>query len=213
MKLFGKVAAPVLSAIIGLIALRHWNLFAHFTFVEPDKAYDIGIAVYFAVADVVIEAIKTFICETWNKTRVSVDVMISGNNVEGDLNVNPKICFNSNDQAEACVTCKISGKGSYLNNSFVKITAPSFATIQVDNKRPEIFVDEKGTYVINLGALFSDGNIVSDITYQYRILFVKEYCDGEMAAKIVPVYCDNGGFFKKLHVNYRNNFLKLYARR
>ena len=106
-----KIIAPILSAIIGVLAANKLNIFSFLPFVPDEYAYEICITAYFAVADIIIDAFTNGILNFIKNRFISeLEVVISQQGTNINIGTDTFLEFNNDDLTEANVLVKIKGR-------------------------------------------------------------------------------------------------------
>lgn len=202
-----KLVKPIVSAFIGICVANKYNFFEIFSFIPKEYVYEVCITVYFAIADVAIDGAKEFIWKCLkNKFFSEIQVVIYQINTEPNIKSNPTLIFNSEDQAEACISISVKGHKKHFKDAMLQIKNPAFADIQGNYRRNEVSVDND-TYAIHLERLFG-GNDKSKFTQMFRIVLAQMPVDDECIAEIKPEILN-----KRINVVYKHNYAELKARR
>lgn len=180
-----KLLAPVLSAVLGLIAANNYNFFETLPFVPQESAYDICIAVYFAIADLLISTFVEFVKNKIDKNCSKVDVLVSVPGIEADLNTCPTILFNSQGTAEMQVIVCLAGKKEHYKNAKITLCDTGFITLQPSVRTQGVSIAQNGDYVIDLSALTGNADII-DIKQSFRIVMQENVPDGSRTMSLKP---------------------------
>lgn len=178
-----KILRPVLVALLGVYLANTINIFNYISFIPKDKTFDICIATYFTIFEILIE----FLLEHLRKKFMSeISVVFSINNTEKSIYSTPIIEFNKEDLAEMTITIQIEGRKKHFMNSIIVLPNVGFATIQKNIHSKETSVDANGNYSIDLEKLFGSTHMKTIISSSFRVTFVKEPIDGERTIELLP---------------------------
>lgn len=200
-----KIIAPIISAIIGILATNKLNIFDLLPFVPDKYSYEICFTVYFAVADITIDSlVNSALSFVKNKFISELEVVMSLDGKNGNVKTPIELEFNKDDLAEANVIVKIKGRKKHFKDIDLIIKKPSFAEIQSKHKRPAVTV-ENNNYRIKLESLFgnSDDNTVCQT---FTITMIQDPVDGDTSAILSPELSKKG-----LDIIYKHNNIKLKA--
>lgn len=205
MKKWWTLLTPAISAVIGLIVIDKWNVFTYFTVVPENMAYEVGITVYFASANAILEILKEFVKKHTKEFFSEIEVVISPPQMEATIESIPIIKFNDMGQAQAEIIVKIRGFKKHFQGSYVEIPSVSFATVQPTFRSKEVKINEMGVYRIDLEQLFARDN-KTNTKVSFRIVMAQETVDGDREVILEPKI-----FKKKLRVQYKHNKARLKA--
>ena len=188
-----KIIAPILSAIIGVLAANKLNIFSFLPFVPDEYAYEICITAYFAVADIIIDAFTNGILNFIKNRFISeLEVVISQQGTNINIGTDTFLEFNNDDLTEANVLVKI------------KVKKPAFAEIQNTYRRPEATVN-RDNYCIKLESLFGNSDII-DSSQTFKIAMIQDPVDGDTSVILSPELSK-----KKFGLVYKHNNVHLKA--
>ena len=179
LQLLGKlwvIVKPLLSAFIGLWLLSIYNVFDSNDYLKQiDKSFEIGVTVYFAVIDILLSLVTSYINKTLLKKQY-LEILFSVPGMQGVVNAPTILKVIPDQPAEAVVSVRIKAKRKTVEN--VKITLPAIvlASMQPSMANKAISLDVHGNYQINISALIGNSTYVS-IEQGFRILFLKEPFD------------------------------------
>lgn len=199
-----NILKPIIAAIISLLALYKLNVFDYLTFIPNEYRYEVGITVYFAFFEILIETI--FDC-IGAKLFSNLDIVISSKNTFGDLTSTPQIDFNSMQIAEMFVKISATGTKKQFAATAIKIPCPSFVTMQVNEQNAAAVIDPDGDCIINLQRLF--GNIYerTQIDCEFIISFIREPVSNAGNVKVRPIIVSSKKvtLISKLIIRYKTN--------
>lgn len=204
-RIFWKLVMPVISAVIGIAAANVYNLFDFISFIPKEYSYEICMTVYFAVADVILEAAMEF-CIDWLTSHYfsKIEIVLFQPNAEADIQIHPTLVFNSVDQTESGISIKVKGYKKHFKDTRIRIKSPAFADIQSNYRRREVSVIDD-SYYISLEALFG-GNEYACFTQKFRIILAQIPVDGDSIVKIEPEIEK-----KRWNVIYKHNYVQIKA--
>lgn len=190
-----KLFVPFLGAILGLIAANKYNFFYVLPFVPKESAYDICIAVYFSIADLLISGLIEFVKNKIEKNCSIVEVLVSIPSIDANLSTCPTISFNSNGIAEMQVIVRLVGKKEHFKDAKITLCDTGFITLQPSIPSSSISMASNGDCVIDLSALTGNASIIN-IEQSFRIVMQENVPDGSRT------------MFLKPNINRSNLFLK-----
>lgn len=180
-----KFIAPILSALIGILAANKLNIFDLLPFVPDEYAYEICITAYFAVADIIIDALMNgFLNFIKSKFMSELEVVISQQGTNISVGTDIFLEFNTDDLTEANVLVKIKGRKNHFKNIDLIIKKPAFAEIQGTYRRSEAIVN-RDNYCIKLDSLFGNSNII-DTSQTFKIAMIQDPVDGDTSVVLSP---------------------------
>lgn len=200
-----KITASIISAIIGILAANQLNIFALMPFVLSNYAYEVCITVYFAIADVVLEALQEHFSEKisrWFFSELEVIIWQPGTSI--NFGADAVLDFNADDLTEANISVKISGAKKHFNDVDILIKKPSFAEIQDGYRRREVQIDDEN-YRIKLAELFGNSDHI-ECEQEFKIAMIQDPVDGDSSVIISPELSR-----KKRNIRYKHNNAKLKA--
>lgn len=203
MKNLWRIITPIVSAVIGILAANSLNIFELFSFVPKDISYEICITAYFAIADVIVEAVKEWLSRIINEKLISrLNVVINVPGVSGDISTNAIMTFNSQDLSEAVVSVEIKGIKKHFKGLELIIKKPAFAEMQAISRRREVRI-ESDDYHIDLEALFGNSEKL-ECKQDFKVALIKDSVDGEASVTIYPELSK-----KKKCIIYKYNYTEL----
>lgn len=150
-----KIITPIISAIIGIVAANHLNIFELLSFVPRDFTYEVCITAYFAIADVLLDALQETVFDKLQKKCFSkIEVIISQPETNVNIDTDAILTFNSDDLAEATVIVDIKGQKKHFQDIELIIKKPAFAELQGASRRREVRLDSEN-YCIKLADLLA----------------------------------------------------------
>lgn len=205
-----KIIKPIIVALIGVYLTNKLNIFNYISFIPKDKAFDICIASYFTILEILIE----FLMETLRSKFMSeLSVIISLNNTEVSIDSTPIINFNPSDLAEAIITVQITGRKRHFLNSVLMISNVGFATMQAGIHDRETSVDNNGNYIIDLEKIFGTTDMKISVSSSFRVTFVKEPIDSVRTIEIYPELKNKIHFNFHPLVTYKHNKAQMRVER
>ena len=201
-----RVITPIISAIIGIVLANYLNIFDWMPFVPKEYSYEFCISVYFAMADVIIDFLKEFICDKiQNKFFSIANVLISKPGTEINIDTNAVLNFNEDDLTEALITVYIKGHKKHFKDVELVIKKPAFAEIQEGRSmRQEVYLDSNN-YYIKLEELFGHSESVK-CKQVFQIALIQNPVDGDSSVTLVPELNK-----KKRNIRYHHNNAELRA--
>lgn len=200
-----KIIAPILSAIIGVLAANKLNIFSFLPFVPDEYAYEICITAYFAVMHIIIDAFTNGILNFIKNRFISeLEVVISQQGTNINIGTDTFLEFNNDDLTEANVLVKIKGRKNHFKNIDLIIKKPAFAEIQNTYRRPEATVN-RDNYCIKLESLFGNSDII-DSSQTFKIAMIQDPVDGDTSVILSPELSK-----KKFGLVYKHNNVHLKA--
>lgn len=205
MKKVWKIVAPIISAVIGILAANTFNIFDYIPYVKEGYSYEICITAYFAIADIVVESIKEGLCKWvsenfFSSLRVVVSVPGTRNNIE----TNAIMSFNNQDLSEAVVSVEIKGLKKHFSGIDLVFKKPAFAEMQVVSRRREVRIESDNCF-INLEALFGNCEKL-ECKQEFKIAYIRDAIDGESSVMMYPELSK-----KKKSIRYKCNGAELRA--
>lgn len=161
------------------------NVFDHIDMLKQgDKAFDVGVIVYFGLVDIIIVCISDFV-KKHIFGKQTLEIIFSTDGMHGTTDTFPVLKLKNDGISEAAVTVKIDAKRDTVKDLMITIPAISFATIQQPRSANAIEVDGQGNYIINVNKMI--GNQEKVVTTQtFKLLLVKEPVSVESMSEIVP---------------------------
>ena len=195
-----KLFVPFLGAILGLIAANNYNFFETLPFVPKESAYDICIAVYFSIADLLMSGIIELVKNKIEKNCSIVEVLVSTPNIEANLSTCSTISFNSDGMAEMQVIVRLVGKKEHFKDTKITLCDTGFITLQPSIHSSSISIAANGDCVIDLSALTGNAPII-DIKQSFRIVMQENVPGGSRTMSLKPNINKNN-FFLKYNCNH-----------
>lgn len=200
-----KIITPVISAIIGIVAANHLNIFELLSFVPRDFTYEVCITAYFAIADVMLDALQELFSDKLQKSCFSkIEVIIGQPETNININTDAILTFNSDDLAEATVIVDIKGQKKHFQDIELIIKKPAFAELQGAPRRREVRLDSEN-YCIKLTDLFGNSERI-ECKQEFRIALIQDPVDGDTSVIIAPELSK-----KKWNISYKHNNAVLRA--
>lgn len=200
-----KIIAPVLSAIIGILAANKLNVFDFLPFVPDEYSYEICITVYFAVVDIIIDALMNGILYfVKNRFMSELEVVISQQGTNINVGTDSFLEFNADDLTEANVLVKIKGRKNHFKNINLIIKKPAFAEIQSTYRRSEATLS-RNNYCIKLESLFGNSDFI-DSSQTFKIAMIQDPVDGDTSVILSPELSK-----KRCGLIYKHNNVHLKA--
>lgn len=200
-----KIAASIISAVIGILAANQLNIFALMPFVPNDYVYEVCITVYFAIADIVLESLQEHFSEKisrWFFSELEVIICQPGTSI--NFGTDAVLDFNADDLTEANISVKIAGTKKHFNDVDLLIKKPSFAEIQSSYRRREVQIDDEN-YRIKLAELFGNSDYIK-CEQKFKIAMIQDPVDGDSSVIISPELSK-----KRRNIRYKHNNAKLKA--
>jgi hypothetical protein len=200
-----KIFTPIISALIGILAANQLNIFALIPFVPTDYLYEVCITAYFAIADVVLDALQEHYSEKiskWFYSELEVIIFQPGTSI--NFSTDSVLDFNADDLTEANISVKITGTKKHFKDIDLLIKKPSFAEIQNDSRRREVQIDNEN-YRIKLAELFGNSDQI-ECKQEFKIVMIQDPVDGDSSIIMSPELSK-----KKRNIKYRHNNAKLKA--
>ena len=206
-----KIIKTVISAMVGVFLLNYFNIFNYISVIPVDKAFDVGVIVYFTV----IELILNIVIHIYYKYCISkLSVVISLNNNEATKDSIPIIEFNKKGLAEAIVKVEIEGRKKHFLNWNLMLASTKFATMQSNSQKNVAYVDQEGNYIISIKDLFGTSDTKTVMSVSFRITFIKEWQnDGDVTTTIIPELKNKNSKRWYQHIIYKHNKAKLELER
>lgn len=180
-----KLFTPFLGALLGLVIANKYNFFATLPFVPKESAYDICIAVYFAIADLLMSEFIELVKNKIEKNCSIVEVLVSIPNIDANLSTCPTISFNSAGMAEMEVIVRLVGKKEHFKDTKITLCDTGFITLQPSIHSSSISIAANGDCVIDLSALTGNASII-DIKQSFRIVMQENVPDGSRTMSLKP---------------------------
>lgn len=166
-----RIVKTIISAVLGIFILRWINIFDYIPLVPRDKAFDLGVIVYFSVIELILDIIISFIKES---AISNLSAIISLNDNEGTIDSKPIIQFNNLDLAEANITIKIEGKKKHFSDWNLILPSTKFATVQLNKQTNFASIDNDGNLLIPIEAIFGTSDLKTSMEFGIKIVFAKE---------------------------------------
>lgn len=183
-----KIFIPIISAIIGLLIANKIDIFAQFKLPESISSYDICIAVYFPVVDIIITSVTDLIKSALFSQSIEVIMWLPGNNPE--IKAEPSIILREERPSEIKLTISVIGSKCLCGSSKVIIEPPNFVTFGLPRSNPAMHIDENGKVVLSVDKLFG-GQKKVNTQQEFRILLTKEQVEGTSSSVIDPIFEGN----------------------
>lgn len=178
-----RVIAPFISAFIGLRLLSLFNIFKFFI-QDQDMANDVGIAVYFAVADILINLLYEYIGKTINNKKQAIGIVFHLPKEEAIIENTPTIKISGTAPTKMKLTITALAQKKLCNNVVIKIPYSSFYTMQLEQPCGFAQVDQSGNLVISIAELFGEQTAINT-TITLCVLLIKDQ-DIENKSEIKP---------------------------
>lgn len=182
-----KILVPIISAILGLIIANRIDIFSQFSLPEGISSFEICIAVYFPVIDIIISSITEAVHKLVFAQSIEVVMWLPGNSPA--LKAEPSIVLNSSP-TEMKLTISVKGNRCCCKSAKVTIEPPNFVTFGLPRRNPIISTDADGKVVLEVDKLFGGQNKV-DTRQEFRILMTKEEVEGSSSSVISPIIDSN----------------------
>lgn len=181
--ILARVIAPIISAFIGLRLLSLFNIFQLFL-QDQDTANEVGIAVYFAVADILINLLYEYIGKTIKNNKQAIGIIFHLPKEEAIIENTPTIKISGTSPTKMKLTITASAQKKRCNNVVIKIPYSSFYTMQLEQPFGFAQVDQSGNLVISISELFGEQTAINT-TITLCVLLIKDQ-DIENKSEIKP---------------------------
>lgn len=182
-----KLSIPLISAIVGLKLVEHFNILQAFNIItDVDKAFDTCTTVYFTIVNVILLSIAEWIKSTFLPAQSIQATFSKPNEIIQDSAI-PNLILRNDYPCEARITVQINARKKTCKGLKLIIEGVNFATMQLPVASTVATVDEKGNYVIDLEKLFGNQEY-ANTAQTFRILFSAEpandICQSELYSKL-----------------------------
>lgn len=176
---------PVFSAYLGLKAMSMFNVFEYLNIIkDSDQAFDVGVTAYFAVTDIVLVKLTTYIDKRFFAEQ-TMNIIFSCQGTTTSLDNTPVILLSHGHVAEAGITIEIDASRKTCRNLIVKIPNINFASMQPPKLCKEISMDSEGNYIISIEKILGQQEHVNT-KQTFKILFIKEPVSGTSVCELRP---------------------------
>ena len=172
-----KIAAPVLSVIIGLKLVNTFNIFQVFNLVQDaEKAADICMTAYFPAVDIILQQALEYIKQTlFSPQKIQATFSKPGDLIQNTSD--PDLLLRTDNLCEVRLTIAIHAKKKVCKGLKIIVESINFATMQLPRARAGINIDSQGNIIIDLESMFGNQEI-ANTTQTFKILFSREPVDG-----------------------------------
>lgn len=150
MKKWLKLCLSLAGSIIALVLAKWFNIFSYMTFIPKDKQYDVCIAVYFTLLEMIIAYIYEAIEQKVEKEKAKIHSVIHLKNEGPNLNSVPEIRFNEMGMAEFYLHVELDGMCKKMDGCKIRIQSFIQGDMQLGKKGSSANIDNDGNFVIDL---------------------------------------------------------------
>ena len=179
------IISPLIGAILGLLLINKINIFDYLLFVPEEQKFDVGITVYFAIIEALINWLLYWGIDKITNLKSTLEVIISLPNTTPDLQSHPQIYFREKEIVYFNVTVKLSGKRKHFCNAKVEIPDIRFATLQPSIKYGGVSL-ENNKIIIDLFYLTGTNKIVQ-VEHEYKFAVQKDEPNGKHSQTLYPI--------------------------
>ncbi len=164
-----KVLMPFLSAFVGIKLFYTYNIFEKLIS-DPDIANDVGISVYFASSEIVLNCIANFFETRIKKQRIEV-VFYRGKENPSIMNT-PTLSINGTTPERIRVDISVSAYQSKCKDLRIISSASPFYTMQLSNPSNVAGIDSNGNFVVYIDKMFN-AQAAINTKISLDIMFIK----------------------------------------
>ncbi|MGG7160222.1 hypothetical protein [Clostridium baratii] len=191
---------PVLVSILSLWLISCFNIIEYLNIFPKDKRFDICLALYLTVIQILINIIDNHIKNVINKNISEIQVIFYKNRENKNININPIVNLNR-EVGVGQIRCElnINGNTKNLKNTKLAISLPNWVTTQLTLRECTVQDFENySTIYINLNDLVI-GEIADNLKMDFEIPIIINNMDSNRENIIK---CD----FEKIDGNVKNIF-------
>lgn len=207
MKITGRVLFTLLAAFLGLLAVNIFNIFDYWLFIPEDYRYEVGITIYFAIADTTLTNTVDWIKENYY-SRISCIMKVKG--MKSNIFSTPEVDFNELDLAEVFLHIHVKGKKKSLSDVFIQIPSLAVASMQLNTRNTFATIIKDGSCIVKIGQLFGNVENQTEVEVEIPITFIKEPVDISSSIQITPKISRTstnrvGSLMRTLATHYSSN--------
>lgn len=187
--------------IIVVISLSYFNLFQYITFVPEDYCYEVGLTVYFAIAEALYSLAENCI----KQNQAIVKCIFYSSDVDKDMNNNPTIVCNSGMLGVATINCHIELKGNLkkLRKCKINLNLPEWLSSQVSKSDIVLNYSQNQLNWKFQNLLPETGIVIQTAEYKNKISFIKSTEDSNLSIVLRPQIS------KCFGVSFETNYIKI----
>ena len=205
-----RIAATILGAIISLYIAHIFNPFSLVTSIPVDKVYDVCIAVYFSLTELIVTWGMDKLKEVISNFYIDIEAIISHRNEDAGLESQPSIRFNEVDMSEMALTIKIHGTRKILSDLKVVIPKIAQADYQSGRKSLGASINSEGDFCIELSAICGQSEKVN-ISETFLITIQRAHIDDKAQIIVMPEISPKGKF-RRIRFLRNSAIIKLEGR-
>lgn len=168
-----KIILTIGIAFLGVILASKLNVFSYITFIPEAHSFDICLGIYITVLDLIFECLINYI----GNIRSKLFITFYSPNTEPLITSKPVLYFNSQDTADIKIKISVNGLKKHFKDTTVVIPKIMFATMQPSRNYNEMYINSDGDCIIEIYKLFGNTNQKVNMSFDYRLKFIKEPID------------------------------------
>lgn len=178
-----KILMTIFGALLGVLGAHLFNPFEWITIIPDGSSYDVCIAVYFTIADTVIDWIVN---QVESKCLAEVYVAISRIGTAATIESDLVIDLDARGHADLCIKVNVQGKRKHFGDIRIVIPSIGFASIQPSFPGQGVSLDIcTGNNVITLDSVLGRSETV-DFSKEFRLAVVMTPSGNEQSELICP---------------------------
>lgn len=146
-----QLAITLAGSIFAIAGVHYCNIVSVFSFVPFEKQYDVGLALYFTLAETGMHMLYTLVMKKWDESKTVIEAMFFSEHENPRLASRPVIRFDKMGIAKVKLRIKIEGNAGNIKGEKLLIYG---------GKQFDVQLDKKGNGV----ALTNDGDLCFDFS-------------------------------------------------